>query len=142
MKKIKITKEDWVVMLNGFATGFLLSRGKFDLTDILMYVICCITFFLYGKKEKPKPNKFAPKHYVIFNIEVFNAWFNDKDNNATYAHSGIYLRTDKLSESHIFDYLIKCHGFSENECSDLLHQEIYLFYQEVMQDWINKNNKN
>ena len=48
--------------------------------------------------------------YIIFNVDNFNNWFNATDNNAIYAHSGIFLRTDKLSESHIHDYILKCYG--------------------------------
>jgi hypothetical protein len=43
---------------------------------------------------------------LFFNVDNFNKWFNDPNNKAVYANTGIFLRLDKLSESHK-DYLEK-----------------------------------
>jgi len=95
--------------------------------------------WLFNKKEK-KP-KFVPKKYVIFNVDTFNTWFNDKDNGAVYAHSGIFLRTDKLDLSQIKDYMVKCHGLNLDEWDTDL--EIYRFHEEIEKDWRKKlNDKN
>jgi hypothetical protein len=92
--------------------------------------------FLFKKKDP----EFIPKRYVLFNVDTFNTWFNDKDNDAVYANSGIFLRLDKLSESHIKDYLIKCHGISLGEWD--FGNDITNFYYEVRKDWLDKiNNK-
>lgn len=83
---------------------------------------------------------FVPKKYVLFNVETFNTWFNSEDNNAVYAHPGIFLRLDKLSESHIKDYLIKCHGLELSYWD--IHEDISDFYEEIRKDWLKKiNNK-
>jgi len=86
--------------------------------------------------KKRNNSKFTPKKYVIFNIDTFNIWFNDKDNQAEYSHSGIYLRLDKLSESQIEDYLVKCHGLNIGEC-DLI-EDISNFKEEIRKDWFKK----
>ena len=68
------------------------------------------------KEEKQQEQKFVPKSYVLFNVDTFNTWFNDKDNGAEYAHSGIFLRLDKLSENHLIDYFKKCHNIDNYVC--------------------------
>lgn len=88
--------------------------------------------WLAGLFTKTQP-KFTPKDYVIFNVSVFNAWWNDKDNGATYANPGIFLRTDKLSRAHIEEYLVKCHGLELNEKDYSL--EIIKFNTRILNDW-------
>jgi hypothetical protein len=83
---------------------------------------------------------FVPKKYVLFNVETFNTWFNDKDNGAVYANSGIFLRTDKLSISHIEDYLVKCHGLDLSNWD--IDEDVRNFHEEIRKDWINKINQN
>jgi hypothetical protein len=83
-----------------------------------------------------KKATFAPKKYVLFNVDTFNTWFNDKYNDAVYAHSGIFLRLDKLSESHIEDYLVKCHGLDLSNWD--IHEDIRNFYEEIRKDWLKK----
>ncbi len=78
-----------------------------------------------------------PSEDVIFNVDNFNKWFNDPNNNAVYANPGIFLRLDKLSESHILDYMLKCYGIGNEG-----HWDLYKFYEEIRKDWMNKiNNK-
>lgn len=81
--------------------------------------------------------KFVPKKYVIFNVDTFNQWFNDKDNGATYANSGIFLRTDKLSISHIEEYLVKCHNLKLSDWD--LNEDIIKFMGNVSSDWMKKS---
>ncbi len=76
---------------------------------------------------------FVPRKYVIFNVETFNTWFNDGENNAVYANPGIFLRLDKLSISHIKDYLTKCHNLNLGEWD--LHEDIEDFHQKIREDW-------
>jgi hypothetical protein len=93
-------------------------------------------FLDFFKKEKI--NVEIPSEDVIFNVDNFNKWFNDANNNAVYANPGIFLRLDKLSESHILDYMLKCYGI-ENEGH---WNNIHNFYEEIRKDWMNKiNNK-
>jgi hypothetical protein len=133
--------KDLPIYLNGFAIGWIFWRlPKYEIMDILMYVLSAITFFWYGKTQIKKEKPLTPKKYVIFNINTFNEWFNDKDNNAVYAHSGIFLRLDKLSESHIKDYIIKCHGLTLSDCD--LDEDIRNFHEEIRKDWLNKLNQN
>lgn len=85
---------------------------------------------------KKEETKFVPKNYVLFNIETFNTWFNDKDNGAIYANSGIFLRTDKLSTKQIEDYLLKCHNVMVSDFD--FSEDIQKFYKEILADWRNK----
>lgn len=81
---------------------------------------------------------FPVPEYVVFNVTNFNNWFNDKNNGAVYANSGIFLRIDKLSETHIFDYMIKCYGINNGGSflwSKPVNTMISNFYQEIRADW-------
>lgn len=69
--------------------------------------------------------------YIVFNVENFNAWFKDKNNNAVYANEGIFLRLDKLSESDIEDYLEKCYGVTNCE-----YEKIREFHNAVRENWM------
>jgi hypothetical protein len=91
---------------------------------------------LFNKKKPPVA--FMPPKYAMFNVDVFNQWFNDPDNRAVYANSGIFLRLDKLSESHIIDYLLKCHNVEASNFD--LHQDIFDFEYKIRQNWLNKIN--
>ena len=101
---------------------------------------------ILGKnKENPKKvKKLQPLEEIIFNVDNFNIWFNHKDNDAEYAHSGIFLRTDKLSDSHITDYLLKCYGI-ENPAflfSKPSNEMISDFQKEIRTDWLKKIGNN
>ena len=89
-------------------------------------------------KEIIKP--FPVPSYIIFNVDNFNAWFNAPDNGATYAHPGIFLRLDKLSDSHIKDYLEKCYGIIDDSHS-YTYDMIRDFHIDIRVDWLEKNNK-
>ena len=83
-----------------------------------------------GKKET---KQVAPVDTIVYNVDNFNLWFCHKDNNAVYANLGIYLRLDKLSQSHITDYLIKSYGITKFD-----HQKISDFEQDIRLDWSKK----
>ena len=72
-------------------------------------------------------------HDAVFNVQRFNEWWNNKDNGATYAHSGIYLRLDKISLSHVTEYLYKVHGLSLSE--HYTYDEANDFYVEISNNW-------
>ena len=76
--------------------------------------------------------------YVILSVDNFNNWFNRKDNNAIYAHPGIFLRTDKLCVAHVLDYMDVCYGIKSNQASS--DYNLYDFYDLIRKDWIEKLN--
>jgi hypothetical protein len=78
----------------------------------------------------------VPVDTIVYNVANFNLWFRHKDNGAVYANEGIYLRLDKLSESHITDYLLKSYGITQFD-----HQRVYEFEQEIRKDWYGKFSK-
>ena len=90
---------------------------------------------------KTKNKQVIPLEEIIFNVDNFNIWFNHKDNGAEYAHPGIFLRGDKLSEGHVEDYLLKCYGIETEVFSKSTHEMIYTFMQDIRLDWIIKINK-
>ncbi len=83
--------------------------------------------------RKKEIKQVVPVDTIIYNVENFNLWFRHKDNKAVYANEGIYLRLDKLSQSHIEDYLLKSYGIVQVD-----YQKIYDFEQEIRQDWLKK----
>lgn len=93
---------------------------------------------IFKRKEVIIP--FRVPDYIIFDVDNFNNWFNARNNNAVYANSGIFLRLDKLSESHITDYLLKCYGITETNYSFGIpvHILVYDFYKEIRKDWKQK----
>lgn len=79
--------------------------------------------------------------FIMFDVNNFNTWFNDTGNRAVYAHSGIFLRTDKLSQSQIDDYLLKCYGIEYNSMRYLKYgTELTDFISEIRFDWLQKIN--
>ncbi len=94
---------------------------------------------LRGKtEEKTKPA--LPLEEIIFNVHNFNIWFRHPNNGAEYANEGIYLRTDKLSESHITDYLRKSYGLINGAFlfSKPYNEMISDLHKAVQKDWKNK----
>lgn len=70
---------------------------------------------------------------IMFNVDNFNQWFCDKNNNAVYANEGIFLRLDKLSLSQIDDYLLKVFNVTKIDYDKLLD-----FYEAIKNDWKQK----
>lgn len=95
---------------------------------------------LRGKKEETR-RPVLPVEEIIFNVDNFNIWFRHPDNKAEYANEGIFLRTDKLSESHITDYLKKSYGLVNGGFlfSKPYREMISDLFREVQKDWIAKN---
>ncbi len=89
----------------------------------------------FKKKEVEKPY-IEVSDDIVFNVDNFNEWFNDPNNNAVYAHSGIFLRLDKLSESHIRDYIKNRFDIKEPD-----YDKIYEFYYKIRDDWRAKLNE-
>jgi hypothetical protein len=89
-------------------------------------------------KTEAKP--VLPLEEIIFNVDNFNIWFRHPDNGAEYAHEGIYLRTDKLSESQVTDYLRKSYGLINGGFlfSKPYSEMISDLYKAVQKDWQNK----
>jgi len=91
-----------------------------------------------SKEEVENP---IPDESLVFNVDNFNNWFCDPNNNAVYANKGIFLRIDKLSESQILDYIEKCYGIKNGGpflWSKPVNSMISDFYKEIRQDWMNK----
>ena len=89
------------------------------------------------KKKKEEVKRVIPPQDIIFNVNNFNIWFCSEDNGATYAHKGVFLRLDKLSQSHIDDYLLKCYGISNYTfLGDRPTHEIFSdFEKAIREDW-------
>jgi hypothetical protein len=80
---------------------------------------------------------------IIFSVDSFNDWFNDPNNNAVYAHKGIFLRLDKLGEDQVDDYLLKRYNLDNGA---FLFSKPYVsmkadLYKAIRKDWSNKLNK-
>lgn len=74
------------------------------------------------------------------NVERFNKWFNSPKDSSVYAHSGIYLRVDKLSQHHIEEYIkSEIMGLVEYELFDL--SDLIKFEDDIRKNWIKKINK-
>ncbi len=91
-----------------------------------------------------KPKIMIPPKEEIFNVENFNTWFCDPNNGANYANLGIFLRLDKLGETHITDYIQKKYDINWLNFSDsgIFYEEILEFYHVIRQDWLTKINNN
>lgn len=86
----------------------------------------------FSKKQEPHQ---VPE-YIILSVDNFNTWFNNPNNNAVYAHPGIFLRIDKLSLAHILDYIEKCYGISHEKSSE--KYDVYKFLDEIRLNWKRK----
>lgn len=76
---------------------------------------------------------FPVPDFIVLNVQNFNIWFNDKNNNAVYANEGIFLRLDKLSVSHVTDYMEKCYGIKPEEASS--KYDVYAFCDKIRENW-------
>lgn len=78
-------------------------------------------------------------HLTVLNVDSFNNWFQNNKDKSIYAHSGIYLRTDKLSRGHIKDYLrVITNGLLSIE--DFNELEIMKFEDKIRVSWIKQLN--
>jgi hypothetical protein len=78
--------------------------------------------------------------YIVISVDNFNLWFNAPNNCATYAHPGIFLRLDKLSQHHIEEYFEICYGITEKNHNFVYSFEktICGFMEEIRLDWRKK----
>lgn len=141
--KVKITFPD-VVFLIGvllFVNTFILSGTHVpyiimavSLVQIgLVYKILRLEYELEQEKQ-PRYNN-TNINNIIYDVENFNRWFKDPHNNAIYAHSGIYLRVDKLSHGHVIDYIQKVYNINVVEID---YNQIMIFYEIIRQNWRKK----
>lgn len=101
------------------------------LKGFFIFVVMRNLLNLFSKNQEIK--QVVPIDGIVYNVNNFNIWFQHKDNGAVYANEGIFLRLDKLSESHITDYLLKSYGITKFN-----HQKIYEFEQSIRKDWLSK----
>jgi hypothetical protein len=103
--------------------------------------------FLCGRKLKETNSEVdvvLPTNDIMFSVENFNRWFVDPNNRAVYANRGIFLRLDKLSVSHIEDYLEKEFGIDRSSSlyeNSSLYLLIMEFHEEIRKDWRKSLNK-
>ena len=93
-----------------------------------------------NKSVTPDPTP-RPSDEEIFNVDNFNSWFVSKKDPSIYAHAGIFLRLDKLSDHHFEDYF-KSIGLNPDdfmEGSDY-YKQFMAFERDVRKDWRNKIN--
>jgi len=95
-------------------------------------------FRIFSREKEVSVKPFIPIEEIVFNVDNFNLWFCSDFNNAIYANKGIFGRVDKLSESHIEDYLIKCYNISNY--GPLLWSKPTMtivdeFLDEIKKDW-------
>jgi hypothetical protein len=59
------------------------------------------------KRDRDTLNKITQEGVfdAILDVNKFNEWFKNNKDKDIYAHAGIYLRLDKLSEGHIKNYI-------------------------------------
>lgn len=88
--------------------------------------------FTFSKKETVK--SFTVPEYIVLNVDNFNSWFNvpNKDEQI-YAHPGIFLRLDKLSLSHVINYIHCCYGIDPKKSS--MDYDLYKFLEDIKKDW-------
>ena len=73
----------------------------------------------------------------ILNVDDFNEWFNNNKDKEIYAHPGIFLRLDKLSQHHIQDFIsVKSNGVINYEY--FVEQKLIDFKEEIYKDWLEK----
>ncbi len=91
---------------------------------------------IIDRENKIRETFQSPMFYsVIFSIKNFNNWFKNNKNENIYAHAGIYLRTDKLSEHHVYDYVeVITNGLLSKE--DFDENTIMMFKENIRQDWL------
>lgn len=97
----------------------------------IMFTIWLLHNFKFVTKQKELKKVYDPS--LVFDVDRFNEWFNDKDNGATYAHSGIYLRLDKLSLSHVTEYLYNEWGLELS--GDYTYDQANEFFLNIRSDW-------
>ena len=88
--------------------------------------------------KKPETRQVLPLEEIVFSVDNFNIWFRHPDNKAVYANEGIFLRTDKLSERHVEDYLLKSYGIKNGAFlfSKPYREMVSDLFKAVQKDWM------
>jgi hypothetical protein len=113
---------------------------------ILLIIVLFSSFLLIKKINSKTEKKEIEEEEIlidedkVFNVENFNNWFNDTTKSKEiYAHPGIFLRTDKLSQYHFEEYFKFC-GIKNPR--KFLEEEYWKMYinleKEVIKDWHKK----
>jgi hypothetical protein len=125
--------------------------GYVVISWVMIFVVVILLY--YTKRFNKKTERMVkeldfilnlPGETDIFNVEKFNEWFCDPNNGATYAHTGIFLRLDKLSADHIFEYLEKRYGIKYGGpflWSKPTIEMLGDFEEEIRKDWRTKLNE-
>lgn len=95
----------------------------------------CRIFNIFKKKVTIIEPIHIEQSTVVFDVNRFNTWFNEPDNGAVYAHSGIFLRTDKLSLHHIHEYIRNTFNKETYQFYELKESECYQFKKSIIADW-------
>lgn len=77
------------------------------------------------------------KYDYILNVDRFNEWFNSEKDWEVYAHTGIFLRLDKLSGHHFEDY-ISLESNEAVEYGSFGPKKMQEFEKAVRRDWVDK----
>jgi hypothetical protein len=116
---------------------------------ILLIAWMVSTYFLVIRKSKkeqePQEVEAEINEDEMFSVENFNAWWNDTSKPIDiYAHPGIFLRTDKLSQHH-FEAYFESFGVKDGrefiECDRENWFKYKTFEDEIRKDWYNKLSK-
>jgi hypothetical protein len=94
---------------------------------------------IFRKNKGLERNVTRPKYDIsMLSVDEFNQWFVDPNNNAVYDNIGIFGRTDKLSKSHIDDFLEKKYGLTKEDIKNIDYSDIGHFYTCIRKNWLNK----
>lgn len=125
--------------------------GYVVISWVMIFVVVILLYYIkrFNKKTERMAKELEfklnlPGETDIFNVEKFNEWFCDPNNEATYAHTGIFLRLDKLSVGHIFEYLEKRYGIKYGGpflWSKPTREMLGDFEEEIRKDWRTKLNE-
>ncbi len=79
-------------------------------------------------------------HKDLTRLSAFNKWFcDDTKPREIYAHTGIYLRTDKLCQGNIRDFWQSLTNLDDETINDIMneyHFIVYNFYDNIRKNWM------
>jgi len=91
------------------------------------------------RRDRETVKKLAPNGVfdAILDVDKFNDWFNSDKDKDIYAHPGIFLRRDKLSQHHFEDY-IRMTTNGALSFDDFTWKQTQDFEKMVDKDWMKK----
>ena len=102
---------------------------------------------MFGYKKKYKKAKLKLEligHQDFIRITAFNKWFcDDTKSKDIYAHSGIYLRGDKLSGQHILDYWQSLTNLDDKTIKEMFNDCYFIatsFEDRIRNNWLRQRN--